>query len=74
MKRAEIEKLLKTRKEKSIGIVIKEGKIGMYCILRGGFLCDCWGHRIDRNLDIWGEVKYKDFGKGYLEPYQVKFE
>lgn len=74
MKRVELEERLKKENKKTISIIFKEGEIGMHCNLRSGYLYDCWGHRVDRNKDIWGEVKYKDFGKGYLEPYQSKFE
>lgn len=63
MLRKDIETMLKTAKQKTISLVLrKEDPLGMACSLQGGYLMDCWGHRIDRKLDIWGYIEYD--GKG----------
>ena len=63
MLRKDIEVMMKTKKQKSITLVYnKNDKLGMYCSLSGGYLVDCWGHRVDRNKDIWGYIEYD--GKG----------
>lgn len=75
MKRADIEQMMKQQGKKFISLVYKEtDPLGMLCEMKSGYLCDYTGHRVDRTMDIWGTLEYKDFGKGYKEPYKVKFE
>ena len=75
MKRLDIENIMKEQGQKSIGLIYKEtDKLGVYCELKGGYLCDYTGHRVDRKMDIWGYVKFEDLGKGYREPIRIKFE
>lgn len=75
MLRADIEAMMKESGEKTIAIVYNENDpLGMYCELKNGILCDYTGHRVNRKVNIWGRLKYKDFGKGYCEPYRVKFD
>lgn len=63
MLRIDIEKMLKAKGAKSITLVYnKNDKLGMYCFLQGGYLVDCWGHRVDRKKDIWGYLDWD--GKG----------
>lgn len=63
MLRKDIEVMMKTKKQKSITLVYnKNDKLGMYCFLSSGYLVDCWGHRVDRNKDIWGYIEWD--GKG----------
>lgn len=63
MLRKEIEELMKKHGRKSVSLVFnKEDPLAMYCFLQGGYLVDCWGHRVDRKKDIWGALKWD--GKG----------
>lgn len=63
MLRADIEKLMKSKNQKIITLVYnKNDKFGMYCFLQGGYLVDCYGHRVDRKKDIWGFIEWD--GKG----------
>lgn len=55
MYRAEIEKMMKEQKVTCIALHYKENEPGgAYCFLRGGYLYDYTGKRVDRKLDIWG--------------------
>ena len=55
MLRKDIEILMKNRGQKTITLFLnKNDKLGLFCSLSGGYLVDCWGHRVDRNKDIWG--------------------
>ena len=70
MKRAEIEQKMKAAHLSSIGLVYKQGDpYGVYCELKGGYLCDYTGHRVNRSLNIWGYVQYINGA-----PHQVSFE
>lgn len=74
MYRKEIEEKLKAAGQKDIGIIYnKDDNLGVYCELKGGFLTDYTGHRVDRKKDIWGYISY-DFTGGYPKPVRVKFD
>ena len=63
MLRKDIETMMKAKGKKSIVIIYnKNDRLGMYCFLQGGYLMDCWGHRVDRKKDIWGFMEFD--GKG----------
>lgn len=75
MYRVEIEAMMKAVGKKCLGIVYNEtDKLGVFCELKNGILYDYTGHRVNRKINIWGYIAYKDFGKGYLEGYKVKFD
>ena len=60
MLRQEIETLMKSKGQKTITLVYAEDSpLGMHCTLTGGFLHDCWGHRVNRKMNIWGYMKYE---------------
>lgn len=59
MKRNEIEAYMKAHDWHNVALVYHESDaLGIYCELKGGFLCDYTGHRVDRNLDVYGFVAY----------------
>ena len=63
MLRKDIELQMKKDGRKTISLVYeKNAALGMACSLQGGYLVDCWGHRVDRKKDIWGYIEYD--GKG----------
>lgn len=65
MLRVDIEKMMKTQGKKTITLVYnKTDKLGMHCFLQGGYLMDCWGHRVDRKKDIWGFIDWDGKGNG----------
>lgn len=59
MYRKDLEDLMKERKAKYVVVLMTEDDPqGTLCQLKGGYLCDCWGKRIDRKIDMWGFIKY----------------
>lgn len=75
MKRIQIESYMKQKGLRTIDLVLNENDpLGIYCELKGGFLCDYTGHRINRNADVWGYLDFRDCGKNYREPVRVAFE
>lgn len=61
MKREQLEKLMKEKKIEQIDLVLHESdKLGIYCRLVGGKLKDYTNHVIDRKIDIWGYLYWKD--------------
>lgn len=63
MLRKDIEAMLKKADRKTISLVYeKDAALAMACSLQGGYLMDCWGHRVDRKKDIWGYLEWD--GKG----------
>lgn len=70
MKRNEVEAFMKSRGMKSWVIVINEhDPLGVGVELRGGFLYDIYtDHRVDRKVDIWGYIAYKE-GKPVRFPF-----
>lgn len=71
MLRAEIESKMKQNKLKNIDLIYhKDDKLGMHCSLSSGYLVDCWGHRVDRKMNIWGYIEWD--GKGNAD--RVSFD
>lgn len=65
MLRVDIEKQMKSKGQKTITLVYrKNDKLGMHCFLQSGYLMDCWGHRVDRKLDVWGYIEWDGKGNG----------
>ena len=63
MLRKEIEDLMKKRKRKFVSIYLNDDdKLAMLCMLQGGYLVDCYGHRIDRKKDFKWFLKHDDQG------------
>ena len=62
MLRKDIEVMMKSKKQTSITIVPNKNERAMQCYLTGGYLTDCWGHRMDRKVDYWGYIEWD--GKG----------
>lgn len=61
MKREEIEKILKTNKIEQIDLIIHEtDKLAIYCRMKNGKLYDYTDHVVNRKIDIWGYLKWKD--------------
>lgn len=59
MLRADVEKKMKAQGLKQIDLVINESDtLAMYCSLQGGYLMDCYGHRVDRKRDLWGYYRW----------------
>lgn len=59
MMRSELEARMKQLGLKHIVIVVDEhDPLGMFCELKGGFLVDYTGHRIDRKKNIWGYLTW----------------
>lgn len=55
MKRQDIEKIMKQKKQKYIVLYYNEGdKLGKLCSLSGGILMNYSGHRVPLKQDIWG--------------------
>lgn len=70
MLRKDIEQMMKTKGQKNIVLVLDENdKLGMLCSLSGGYLIDCWGHRVDRKKDIWGYIDYNSGNIGIRKPF-----
>ena len=70
MLRKEIEQAMKEKGQKSIVLVINESdELGILCSLTGGYLTDCWGHRVDRKKDIWGYIDYHSGNVGIRKPF-----
>lgn len=75
MKRIEIETMMKSRGQKTIDLVYNEhDALGIYCELKNGYLYDYTGHRVNRNIDIWGFLDFQYRGKRYREPVRIKFD
>lgn len=69
MLRSEIETLMKQKGQSTIALVLnKTDQHGVYCCLKGGYLVDYTGHRVDRKKDIWGKITWHE-GK----PRRVSF-
>ena len=61
MKREEIEKILKEKKIEQIDLIINEtDKLGIYCRMKNGKLYDYTDKVVNRKIDIWGYLKWKD--------------
>lgn len=61
MLRADIEKLLKSKKQTQIDLILNEKDLlAIYCTLQNGYLTDYTGHRVDRKKDIWGYLKWEN--------------
>ena len=61
MKREEIEKILKANKIEQIDLVINEtDKLAIYCRMKNGKLYDYTDHVVNRKIDIWGYLEWKD--------------
>lgn len=59
MKRVEIEEIMKKHKHPYIVLVRREGDaLGEMCQMKGGYLHDAWGHRVNRNFDFWGYIHF----------------
>ena len=70
MLRKEIEDLMKKHKRKFVSIYLNDDdKLAMLCMLQGGYLVDCWGHRIDRKKDFKWFLKYD--GQGNADKVNV---
>ena len=70
MLRKDIEQMMKTKGQKNIVLLLNENdKLGMLCSLSGGYLIDCWGHRVDRKKDIWGYIDYSSNNVGIRKPF-----
>ena len=70
MLRKEIEDLMKKHKRKFVSIYLKEDDaLAMMCMLQGGYLVDCWGHRIDRKTDYQWFLKHD--GKGNADKVNI---
>lgn len=70
MKRADIEQWLKKNGQNTIVLVYNQtDKLGVYCELKGGFLCDYTGHRVNRAANIWGFVAWENG-----QPSHIPFE
>ena len=75
MKRIDIEAMMKEQGIKFIVLVYKEtDSLGVLCELKNSYLTDYTGHRVNRNMDIWGYLKFEDLGKGCREAVRVKFD
>lgn len=61
MLRKEIEQYMKENKLTQIDLVIKEDDLlGIYCALKNGILKDYTDHAVNRKIDIWGYLEWKD--------------
>lgn len=70
MLRKDIEQMMKTKGQKNIVLVLDENdELGILCSLSGGYLMDCWGHRVDRKKDIWGYIDYSGNNIGIRKPF-----
>ena len=65
MKRDQIEKAMKAAHQEFISLVLNESdELGVLCQLKGGFLCDYTGHRVNKKMDIWG---YSFYSQGVMQ-------
>lgn len=70
MKRQELEKQMKEKGIKQIDIIINESDpLAIYCSLVGGVLKDYTGHVVNRKIDIWGYLYWKE-GKRARVPFE----
>ena len=61
MLRADIEKILKEKGITQIDIVYNENdKLGVYCTMKNGKLYDYTNHVVNRKINIWGYLQWKD--------------
>ena len=61
MLRADIEKILIENKITQIDIVYNEtDKLAVYCTMKNGKLYDYTNHVVNRKVNIWGYLKWKD--------------
>ena len=66
MLRSDIECFMKENNMKMITLIYNESDtIGIYCELKGGYLCDYRGHRVNRKKDIWGWLEWTGNGNAY---------
>ena len=70
MLRKDIEAYMKDNGLKQIDLILHEtDKLAIYCSLIGGTLKDYTGHVVDRKLNIWGRLVWKD-GKSERKAWQ----
>ena len=61
MKRVDIEQYMKDKGLSQIDLILKEeDSLAVYCVLKGGKLNDYTGHVVDRRIDIWGRLAWKN--------------
>lgn len=61
MLRVNIEKILKEKGITQIDIIYNEtDKLGVYCTMKNGKLYDYTNHVVNRKVNIWGYLKWKD--------------
>lgn len=61
MKRQELEKRMKQQGVTQIDLIINQAdKLAIYCKIVGGVLKDYTGHAINRKIDLWGFLEWKD--------------
>lgn len=74
MLRKDLESLMKQKHADHVVIIINENdEKGVLCYLKGGYLCDCWGKRIDRKANIWGFMKFTN-GVMSRHPWPARYE
>lgn len=65
MKRQELEKLMRAKKINQLDVIIHENdKYATWCKLTAAALVDYQDKRLDRKIDLWGYLFWKD-GKSY---------
>ena len=70
MLRSDIECFMKENNMKIITLIYNESDtIGIYCELKGGYLCDYNGHRVNRKKDIWGWIEWTGNGNANLRSW-----
>ena len=61
MLRADIEAFCKEHKIETIDIIYNEtDKLAVYCTMRNGKLYDYTNHVVNRKINIWGYLQWKD--------------
>lgn len=61
MLRADIEKFCKDNKIETIDIIYNESdKLAVYCRMKNGKLYDYTDHVVNRKVNIWGYLRWKD--------------
>ena len=61
MLRADIEKFCKDNKIETIDIIYNENdKLAVYCRMKNGKLYDYTDHVVNRKVNIWGYLRWKD--------------
>ena len=61
MLRADIEKFCKDNKIETIDIIYNESdKLAVYCRMKNGKLYDYTDHVVNREVNIWGYLRWKD--------------